>query len=80
MPAAGPHEARDRLILESKDFRRSIDYLVTRPDVDRDRLGVLAPALASRCLLAVEEQRLKAAVLADSGLGFSRLRCRKRIR
>src|SRR5262249_23287482 len=37
--AAGPHEARDRLIRESQDFRRSIDYLVTRPDVDRNRLG-----------------------------------------
>jgi dienelactone hydrolase len=28
------------MILESKDFRRSIDYLVSRTDVDRNRLGV----------------------------------------
>jgi serine/threonine protein kinase/pimeloyl-ACP methyl ester carboxylesterase len=73
-PAAGPHEARDRLILESKDFRRSIDYLVTRPDVDRDRLGVFGASLGIKVpLLAVGEQRLKAVVLANSGLSFSRL-------
>ena len=72
-PSAGPNAARDRLILESKDFRRSIDYLVSRPDVDRDRLGVLG---MSRCVvtpvLAVGEQRLKAAVLLGCGLSFDR--------
>ena len=62
------------LILESKDFRRSIDYLVTRPDVDRDRLGVFGASLGVKVPpLAVGEQRLKAAVLANSGLSFSRL-------
>jgi formylglycine-generating enzyme required for sulfatase activity/pimeloyl-ACP methyl ester carboxylesterase len=72
-PPAGPNAARDRLILESKDFRRSIDYLVSRPDVDRDRLGVLG---MSRCVvtpvLAAGEQRLKAAVFLGCGLGFDR--------
>ena len=72
-PPAGPNAARDRLILESKDFRRSIDYLVSRPDVDRNRLGVLG---MSRCVvtpvLAVGEQRLKAAVFLGCGLGFDR--------
>jgi eukaryotic-like serine/threonine-protein kinase len=68
-PPAGPNAARDRLILESKDFRRSIDYLVSRPDVDHDRLGVWG---FSRCgvlpVLAVGEKRLKAAVLLGCGL------------
>ena len=74
MPAAGPHEARDRLLLEARDFRRSIDYLVTRPDVDHDRLGVFSASLGVKVpLLAIGEQRLKAVVLANSGLGFSRL-------
>ena len=72
-PPAGPNSARDRLILESKDFRHSIDYLVSRPDVDRDRLGVFG---RSRCVLApvlaVGEQRLKAAVFLGCGLGFER--------
>jgi pimeloyl-ACP methyl ester carboxylesterase len=72
-PAAGPHEARDRLLVESKDFRRSIDYLASRPDVDHDRLGVYGASLGVRVpLLAVGEQRLKAAVLINSGLFFSR--------
>ena len=73
-PAAGPHEWRDRLILESKDFRRSIDYLVTRPDVDRDRLGVFSASLGVKVpLVAVGEQRLKAVVIISSGLFFNRL-------
>jgi serine/threonine protein kinase/pimeloyl-ACP methyl ester carboxylesterase len=72
-PAAGPHEARDRLILESKDFSRSIDYLVTRKDIDRDRLGVFSASLGVKVpLLAIGEQRLKAVVLVSSGLWFSR--------
>ncbi len=72
--AAGPNEARDRLIMESKDFRRSIDYLVSRPDVDRDRLGVFGYSRGA-CLvpvLAAGEQRLKAAVLIHAGLSSSR--------
>ncbi|MCX6636334.1 MAG: protein kinase [Acidobacteria bacterium] len=69
-PPAGPNAVRDRLILESKDFRRSIDYLASRPDVDRDRLGVYGLSRGA-CLLpvlAVGEQRLKAAVLVGVGL------------
>jgi len=60
-PPAGPNTFRDRLILESKDFRRSIDYLVSRPDVDRDRLGVFGYSRGAVLLpvLAVGEQRLK---------------------
>jgi eukaryotic-like serine/threonine-protein kinase len=73
-PPAGPNAWRDRLILESKDFRRSIDYLVSRPDVDRSRIGVYGLSRGA-CLLpvlAVGEQRLKAAVLVSVGLGFDR--------
>jgi len=71
-PPAGPNEYRDRLILESKDFRRSIDYLMSRPDVDRDRLGVFGFSRGASLLpvLAVGEQRLKAAVLLNVGLGY----------
>jgi len=72
-PAAGPNAERDRLILESKDFRRSIDYLVSRPDVDRDRLGAFGISRGSLLpVLAVGEQRLKAAVLVSVGLSFDR--------
>jgi eukaryotic-like serine/threonine-protein kinase len=72
-PPAGPNAERDRLILQSKDFRRSIDYLVSRPDVDRDRLGLLGVSLGVFTpVLAVGEQRLKAAVFLGCGLGFNR--------
>ena len=72
-PSAGPNESRDRLILESKDFRRSVDYLVSRPDVDRGRLGVFGRSRGAYLLpvLAVGEQRLKAAVLVNAGLTFN---------
>lgn len=71
-PPAGPNEFRDRLILESEDFRRSIDYLVSRPDVDRGRLGVYGVSRGAYLLplLAVGEQRLKTAVLVSAGLYF----------
>jgi eukaryotic-like serine/threonine-protein kinase len=72
-PAAGPNDLRDRLILESKDFRRSIDYLASRPDIDRDRLGVYGISRGSLLpVLAVGERRLKAAVLVSVGLSFER--------
>jgi eukaryotic-like serine/threonine-protein kinase len=69
-PAAGPNATRDRLILASKDFRRSIDYLVSRPDLDRDRLGVFGASAGANLLpiYAVGEQRLRAAVLVNTGL------------
>jgi len=71
-PPTSANEQRDRLILESKDFRRSIDYLVSRPDVDRGRLGVLALSRGGELpVLAVGEQRLKAAVFLACGLSFS---------
>ncbi|HUI58446.1 MAG TPA: protein kinase [Bryobacteraceae bacterium] len=71
-PPAGPNEYRDRLILESKDFRRSMDYLMSRADVDRSRLGVFGVSRGGYLLpvLAVGEQRLKAAVLVSVGLFF----------
>jgi formylglycine-generating enzyme required for sulfatase activity len=73
-PPAGRNESRDRLILESKDFRRSIDYLVSRPDVDRGRIGVYGLSRGGGLVpvLAVGEQRLKAAVLFNVCMGAGR--------
>ena len=70
----GPHASRDRLILESKDFRRSIDYLVSRPDIDPGRLGVLGYSRGASLLpvLAANEPRLKAAALISVGLSVRR--------
>jgi dienelactone hydrolase len=72
-PSSGPNASRDRIILESKDFRRSIDYLVSRADVDHDRLGVFGMSRGLVApLLDAGDERLKAAVLLGVGLGFGR--------
>ena len=65
---------RDHVIAWTKDVSRSIDYLETRPDIDRERLsyvglswgGAMAPVV-----LAVEN-RFKTAVLESGGLEFQR--------
>ena len=40
-PQTGANEIRDLAIARVKDGRRSIDYLVSRGDIDKDRLGIL---------------------------------------
>ncbi|MCU0250417.1 MAG: protein kinase [Vicinamibacterales bacterium] len=78
-PPAGPNEARDRLVVESKEFRRCIDYLAARADVGRDRLGVfgLSRGASLLSILAVGETRLRAAVLFSVGLTPNRLEHRE---
>jgi dipeptidyl aminopeptidase/acylaminoacyl peptidase len=65
----GAHAYRDVLIQISKDFRRSVDYLQTRPDIDGERLayyGISAGSNFAPVLLA-GERRIKAAVLLAGG-------------
>jgi eukaryotic-like serine/threonine-protein kinase len=74
-PPAGPIESRDRLVAESKEFRRCIDYLASRADVDRERLGVFGVSRGAVLvpILAVGEDRLRSAVLFSVGLTPTRL-------
>jgi predicted esterase len=56
---------RDQSIMDVKDFSRSVDYLETRPDIDRARLGyygISAGANLAPMVLA-NDHRIKAAVL-----------------
>jgi cephalosporin-C deacetylase-like acetyl esterase len=65
--APGPQ--RDRSIHQFKDFGRAIDYLETRPEIDRDRLayyGYSAGGHIGPLLLALE-RRPKVAVFLDGG-------------
>jgi dienelactone hydrolase len=65
---------RDHVIAWSKDLGRSLDYLETRPDIDRSRLayvGVSWGTTMAPILLAVEG-RFRAAVLVAGGLPFQR--------
>ena len=65
----GSNEWRDEAIQRSKDLRRSLDYLETRPDIDHNRLayyGFSWGGLEGPISLALES-RFKTAILADGG-------------
>jgi serine/threonine protein kinase/formylglycine-generating enzyme required for sulfatase activity/dienelactone hydrolase len=60
---------RDHVIVWSKDLRRSIDYLETRPDIDRGKLayeGYSWGAAMASVMVAVED-RIRACVLIGPG-------------
>ena len=61
---------RDHVMAWTKDFRRSIDYLDMRGDIDMDRLGYLGVSWGSAVspmMLALED-RIQAVVLIVGGL------------
>jgi dienelactone hydrolase len=66
----GPNQERDLRIAWARDLGRSIDYLESRPDIDRSRLafyGVSAGGDAGVFLTATEA-RLKVGILQATGL------------
>jgi cephalosporin-C deacetylase-like acetyl esterase len=58
------------IVAWSKDLGRSIDYLETRPDIDKSRLAYLGVSQGSAygVILAALERRLKTVVFLDGGL------------
>jgi formylglycine-generating enzyme required for sulfatase activity/predicted Ser/Thr protein kinase/dienelactone hydrolase len=71
--ARGPSFRRDMVVAWSKDLGRSLDYLETRPDIDRTRLAYYGLSLGANdgvILLAIED-RFKAAVLLAGGFRFA---------
>jgi serine/threonine protein kinase/class 3 adenylate cyclase/formylglycine-generating enzyme required for sulfatase activity/cephalosporin-C deacetylase-like acetyl esterase len=60
---------RDLVIILAKDFRRSVDYLLTREDIDPDRLGYSGYSWGSRMatVLIALEDRVKVGVLIHGG-------------
>ena len=68
--ARGPAERRDLTVQQIKDLFRSVDYLMTRDDVDAERLGYFSVSMGAFLApvpLALEP-RIKAAVLVSGGL------------
>src|SRR6202171_3542302 len=62
-PDPGTNAERDETIQQAKDLRRSLDYLETRPEIDRERFayyGISWGAVDGPIMLAVEN-RFKAA-------------------
>jgi dienelactone hydrolase len=68
------YQYTERRIQQVKDFKRSIDYLETRPDIDINKLAYLGYSWGSRMapLILSAENRLKTAVLVVGGLETGR--------
>jgi dienelactone hydrolase len=68
-PLPRPTLVREKLVAWSKDLGRSIDYLETRPDIDKERIGYLGVSMGTAygVMLAALERRLKALVFLDGG-------------
>lgn len=66
----GSNHWRDHVIAWTKDFRRSIDYLATRDDIDMDRLGYLGVSWGGAVapLMLGLEDRVRAVVIVVGGL------------
>ena len=64
-------EHRDQMVRWTREMRRSIDYALTRPDVDSTRLGFIGTSWGARIagvVLAIEP-RFRTAVLNVAGIG-----------
>lgn len=68
--ASGPNAGRDLTILRAKDVFRSVDYLETRNDIDKDRIGYFGVSLGASPgpIYTALESRIKASVLVGGGL------------
>ncbi len=55
------------------DARRLLDYLYTRPDVDRENIGIIGHSLGAKMSLfaAAMEDRITAVVFSEGGIGLS---------
>ena len=67
---------RDHVIYWSKDLSRSIDYLETRPDINRNKIGFYGSSWggAIGAILPALENRLKVSVLHGGGFFFQKPR------
>lgn len=69
-----PGRARDRVVQQCKDLRRSLDYLDTRTDIVHDRMGFygISDGASLGLILLALEPRIRAAVLAAGGFSPER--------
>jgi predicted Ser/Thr protein kinase len=69
----GPDAERDLVVQQVKDFRRALDYLETRPDIDRTRLAVLEVSGFFELYVLALDERLKVGIEHSGGLPGSSL-------
>ena len=67
-PATVPTWTRDLVISWSRDFSRSIDYLETREDIDRENLGYFSFSNPIMPVLSAIDGRIKAGAHIGTGL------------
>jgi len=70
--SAGPNAERDLTVQQVKDFRRALDYLETRPDIDRTRLAVLGVSGFFELYVLALDDRLKVGIAQAGGLADTR--------
>ncbi|MBI3696421.1 MAG: protein kinase [Acidobacteria bacterium] len=65
---------RDHMIMWSKDLGRSLDYLESRPEIDRNKIGYYGFSWGSQVspAMIVMESRIKVAVLGVGGFCFQK--------
>lgn len=68
--ASGPQAIRDLVIQRTKDLQRTVDYLVTREDIDPDRLAYFGFSLGAGVgpISTAVENRFAASILVAGGL------------
>ncbi len=64
------YQYADWLVKWVKDFSRSVDYLMTRPDIDHEKLGYYGHSWGGRlgAIIPAVEERLKVSILIVGGL------------
>jgi len=64
-------EHRDQMLRWTREMRRSIDYAVTRPDIDSAQLGFIGTSWGARIagIVLAMEPRFRTAVLNVAGIG-----------
>src|SRR5262249_39676886 len=68
-----PVMRRERIVDWSKEVRRSVDYLVTRGDIDHEHIAFMGASMGASFapILASFEDRFKAVILQDAGFFFN---------
>jgi eukaryotic-like serine/threonine-protein kinase len=72
----GTIEHRDQMLRWTKEMRRSIDYVATRPDIDTTRLAYVGVSWGGRIagVAVAIEPRFRTAILNVAGLSANRVR------
>jgi formylglycine-generating enzyme required for sulfatase activity/dienelactone hydrolase len=72
--ASGPNEVRELVIQRTKDVRRAVDYLESRPDIDRARLAFYGLSMGANygAVVGAVEGRFRTLVLVSGGMSEGR--------